>query len=283
MKKGLILEGGALRGIYTAGVLDAFLDNNINFDGVVGVSAGAIHGASFLSKQKGRSLKSTADWCWSPKYMGWGSLFFTGNYFNSKFCYEKIPNELYPFDHKTFNDNPSDFYVVCTDARTGEPVYHLCPDLEYKNLKYLQASASMPVVSRPLKLDGKKWLDGGIADSVPIKKFQEMGYEKNVVILTQEKKPASSEFNVFVPLTKIFCPFRKSIIKELETQFDRYEKDLSYLEEQQQDGKVFIIRPKSKPVADVMERNPENIRKTHQQGYEDGLSCIEALKIFFAE
>ena len=104
--------------------------------------------------------------------------------------------------------------------------------------------------------------------------------QKNETIISLGKKLLDMGFNVFVPLTKMFCPFRKSIIKELETQFDRYEKDLSYLEEQQQEGKVFIIRPKTKPVADVMERNPENIRKTHQQGYEDGLSCIEALKKF---
>ena len=138
MKKALILEGGALRGIYTAGVLDAFLENGIEFDAVAGVSAGAIHGASFLSKQKGRSLYSCADWCRSPRYMGFASLIFTGDFFNSKFCYEIIPEKLYPFDHKTFNENPADLYVVCTDYKTGEPLYHLCETMEYKHLKYLQ-------------------------------------------------------------------------------------------------------------------------------------------------
>lgn len=283
MKKGLVLEGGALRGIYTAGVLDAFLDNNISFDGVIGESAGTIHGASFVAKQVGRSLNSTADWCGSPKYASWRSFFLTGNYFNSNFCYKKIP-EMYPLDNKTFSESNTPFYVVCTDFETAEPLYHLCPSLELgtDHIRYLQASASMPVVSRPLKINGRKYVDGGIADAVPIKKFQEMGYEKNVVILTQEKKD-NDEFNFFVPLTKIFCPFHKKIIKALETQVSRYNDDLKYLEAEVKAGRVFLIRPKYKPVADVLEKNPDNIRTTYKQGYDEALSIIDDVKKFLAD
>lgn len=279
---GLVLEGGAHRGVYTAGVLDAFLDNGISFDGIIGVSAGAIHGASFVSKQKGRSVNYTAEYCGSPKYMGFWSLFTTGNYFNEKFCYYDLPEKLYPIDSETFKNNPADFYVVCTDYESGNAYYHLCPELCTGdiNMRYLQASASMPVVARPLKIDGHLYADGGIADSIPIKKFQEMGYTKNIVVLTQEEKPSDSEFNAFVPLSKIFCSKYKNVIAKLETQFGRYSDDLEYLKQQEKEGKLLIIRPSVKPFAGVMERNPDRIRKTHKLGYDDAVNMMDKIKEF---
>jgi len=280
--KGLVLEGGAHRGIYTAGVMDAFLENGIEFDGVIGVSAGAIHGASFVSRQIGRSVNYTAEYCGSRKYMGWGSFFTTGNYFNVRFCYYKIPSEKYPIDSKIFRENAAKMYVVCTDFDTAEPLYHECPELEVGGLhmKYLQASASMPVVSRPVKIDGKKYVDGGIADSVPEKQFRKMGYTKNVVVLTQEKRPAGNEFNAFVPLSQIFCPGHKKIVEALKSQYRRYQEDLEYLEQQEKEGNVFIIRPSYPPVAGVMERDGEKIRATHKQGYEDAVKVMDKLKEF---
>lgn len=283
--KGLILEGGAHRGIYTAGVMDAFLENGISFDGVIGVSAGAIHGASFVSRQIGRSLNYTANYCGSKEYMGWGSLLRTGNYFNEKFCYYKLPSEVNPFDGKTFEANPAKFYVVCTDFNTAEPLYHLCPSLEVGGLhmRYLQASASMPIVSKPLLIEGHRYVDGGIADSIPLKQFVKMGYGKNVVVLTQEEKPAETEFNGFVPLAKIFCPRHKAIIKALETQFDRYNEELEYLAKEEKAGNIFIIRPSVKPSAGVMERDGEKIRETHKLGYEDAVRMMGKLKEFLQE
>lgn len=280
--KGLVLEGGAHRGIYTAGVMDAFLENNITFDGVIGVSAGAIHGASFISQQIGRSVNYTAEYCNSKKYMGFGSLFRTGNYFNEKFCYYKLPSDLYPFNEKAFENNPAKFYVVCTDFDTGEAVYHYCPTLEVGGLhmRYLQASASMPIVSKPLRLEGKRYVDGGIADSIPEKQFRKMGYTKNVVVLTQEEKPKGTEFNGFVPLSKIFCPGHKAIIKALEIQNDKYYEELEYLAKEEKAGNILVIRPSVKPSAGVMERDPEKIRETHKLGYNDTLNMLDKIKDF---
>lgn len=280
--KGLVLEGGAHRGIYTAGVLDAFLDNGITFDGVIGVSAGAIHGASYVSRQKGRSVDFTEKYCSSRKYMGFGSLFTTGNYFNEDFCYYKLPSELNPFDENAFENNPVKFYVTCTDYDTGEPVYHLCPDLKVGGLhmKYLQASASMPIVSRPVRLEGRRFVDGGVADSIPEKQFRKMGFSKNVVVLTQEEKPMGNEFNGFIPMSKILCPAHKAIIKALETQERRYYEDLEYLAQEEKAGNVFIIRPTVKPSAGVMERDGSKIRETHKQGYDDTIKVMDKLKAF---
>ena len=282
--KVLVLEGGAHRGIYTAGVLDAFLENNITFDGVIGVSAGAIHGASFMSRQKGRSVNYTADYCSSKKYMGFSSLLRTGNYFNEQFCYYELPSKLYPFDHKSFAENPAKFYVVCTDLDSGQALYHYCPELTVGglNMKYLQASASMPVVSKALKLEGHSYVDGGIADSVPEKAFRNLGYTRNVVVLTQEEKSKGSEFNAFVPMAKFFYPRHKEIIKALESQNERYYEELEYLYKEEKAGNILIVRPSVKPSAGVMERKPQNIRDTHNLGYNDALKMMDKIKDFLS-
>lgn len=282
MKKGLVLEGGALRGVFTAGVLDAFLDYGIEFDGVIGESAGAIQGVSYISKQKGRAFKTTYDWCWSPKYMSWRSLFFTGNYFNVNFCYKKIP-EMYPIDEEAFKNNPAEFYIACTNCKTAEPFYYNCKEISVDSIsmKYLIASASMPIVARAIKIDGQKYVDGGIADSVPIKKFQSMGFEKNVVILTQKEK-LKEEFNFFTLLSKIFTPFRRKLIKALETQERRYLEIQDYMKKEEKAGRVFIIRPQEDLAAGVMERDPEKIKITYEQGYNEALRIMDDLQKFLS-
>jgi len=167
MKKGLVLEGGGHRGIFTAGILDVFLENDISFDGVIGVSAGAVHGASFLSKQKGRSLRYALKYCKDKRYMGVGSLLKTGDYFNVDFCYYQLPQILDPFDNETFENQTSKYYTVSTDVESGKAVYHQCRSLRDDYIKWIVSSASMPLVARIVEIEGQKLLDGGVADSIP--------------------------------------------------------------------------------------------------------------------
>ena len=184
MKTGLVLEGGGMRGSYTCGVLDAFLDHHIEFNGVIGVSAGACHGCSYVSGQRGRAFRITETYQHDPRYMGIRSLLTTGDLFNAKFTYHTIPEQLDPYDFKAFNETKTKLYAVCTNVESGKAEYFRMIRME-QDVEYVRASASLPLVSRIVEIDGKKLLDGGIADSIPIRKFQSMGYDRNIVVLTQ--------------------------------------------------------------------------------------------------
>lgn len=273
-KIGLVLEGGGHRGIYTAGVLDTFAENKISFDGVMGVSAGCVHGASFLSGQIGRSIRYTTKYCNNSNYMGIGSLITTGNFFNEKFCYYDLPETLDPFDNDTFDKNQTQFFAVCTDVKTGSAIYHECETLKGEKIKWLQASASMPLVSKIIKIEDNLLLDGGIADSIPIKKMQELGFEKNVVILTQEagyRKNANS----LLPIIKLVYKKYPKLIEAIENRHIIYNQQLEFLEEQEKLGNVIIIRPSEKPTASRTEKDKEKILETYNLGKKDALSIIK--------
>ena len=191
-KTGLVLEGGGFRGIYTAGVLDVFMEEGLSFDGLIGVSAGAIHGCSFISGQKGRSIRYYRKYCGDPRFMSIRSWLTTGNVVGVDFCYHELPEVLDKFDDEAFMKNPSHYYVVCTNVETGKPEYIRLTDMR-KEIDYLRASASLPYFSKIVEIDGKKYLDGGCTDSVPLEAFEDLGYGRNVVVLTEpedyRKKP----------------------------------------------------------------------------------------------
>lgn len=273
-KIGLVLEGGGHRGIYTAGVLDTFAENKISFDGIMGVSAGCVHGASFLSGQIGRSIRYTTKYCDNSNYMGIGSLITTGNFFNEKFCYYDLPETLDPFDNDTFDKNQTQFFAVCTDVKTGSAIYHECETLKGKKIKWLQASASMPLVSKIIKIDDNLLLDGGIADSIPIKKMQELGFEKNIVILTQEAGYRKNP-NSLLPIIKLVYKKYPKLIEAIENRHIIYNQQLEFLEEQEKLGNVIIIRPSEKPTASRTEKDKEKILETYNLGKKDALSIIK--------
>ncbi|MEE1000051.1 MAG: patatin family protein [Treponemataceae bacterium] len=279
MKKGLVLEGGGHRGIFTAGVLDVFLENNISFDGVIGVSAGAVHGASFLSKQKGRSLRYALKYCNDKRYMGLGSLLKTGDYFNVDFCYYQLPQVLDPFDNETFENQTSAYYTVSTDVNTGEAVYHQCKTLRDDYIKWIVSSASMPLVARIVEIDGQKLLDGGVADSIPEAAFRKMGYTKNVVILTQPKGYEKSK-NSMLPLIKRIYKKYPKFVEAVENRHAVYNQELRDLENLEKTGDVFVLRPKSELIASRTERNPEKMQETYNQGRILALEEIEKIKEF---
>ena len=273
-KIGLVLEGGGHRGIYTAGVLDTFAENKISFDGVMGVSAGCVHGASFLSGQIGRSIRYTTKYCDNSNYMEIGSLITTGNFFNEKFCYYDLPETLDPFDNDSFDKNQTQFFAVCTDVKTGSAIYHECETLKGEKIKWLQASASMPLVSKIIKIEDNLLLDGGIADSIPIKKMQELGFEKNIVILTQEAGYRKNP-NSLLPIIKLVYKKYPKLIEAIENRHIIYNQQLEFLEEQEKLGNVIIIRPSEKPTASRTEKDKEKILETYNLGKKDALSIIK--------
>lgn len=273
-KIGLVLEGGGHRGIYTAGILDTFAENKISFDGIMGVSAGCVHGASFLSGQIGRSIRYTTKYCDNSNYMGIGSLITTGNFFNEKFCYYDLPETLDPFDNDTFDKNQTQFFAVCTDVKTGSAIYHECETLKGEKIKWLQASASMPLVSKIIKIEDNLLLDGGIADSIPIKKMQELGFEKNIVILTQEAGYRKNP-NSLLPIIKLVYKKYPKLIEAIENRHIIYNQQLEFLEEQEKLGNVIIIRPSEKPTASRTEKDKEKILETYNLGKKDALSIIK--------
>ena len=176
-KTGLVLEGGGMRGIYTAGVLDVFMENGITFDGVIGVSAGAIHGCSFVSGQKGRSIRYYMKYCRNWQFMSFRSLLLTGNIAGEKFCYHTLPEKLDPYDYEAFKKSPTKFYVGCSNVETGKAEYLPITDMK-EQIDRMRASASLPLVSKIVKTAGLKLLDGGCTDSIPVKAFCENGIYK---------------------------------------------------------------------------------------------------------
>jgi len=274
VKTGLVLEGGGMRGIYTAGVLDVFLENGITFDGVIGVSAGAVHGCSFVSGQKGRSIRYYKKYCRDPRFMSYRNFFRTGDVVDEKFCYHDLPEILDPYDYEAFNASNTEFYVTCTNVETGKPEYLRITDMK-KQVDFMRASASLPYVSRTVETGGMKLLDGGCSDSIPVKAFMDMGFERNVAVLTRErgyiKKPERSG------LAKHFYRNYPDFAKAVENRPNVYNRSVKEIMDLEKEGKVFIIQPSKAPKIGRMSHNVEEIIKTYEAGREDAKERLDAL------
>ncbi len=279
-KKGLVLEGGGLRGIYTAGVLDVFLENDINVDGVIGVSAGAIHGASFVSRQKGRSLRYSLKYRNDKEYMSISSLIKTGDLFGVDFCYHKLPEELDRYDYEAFLQNPTKLFVCCTNIETGKPEYLECTDMK-PDMEKLRASASLPLVSRIVEIDGKKYLDGGTSDSIPIFEFRRRGYRKNIVILTRPKGYVKKKDSL-IKLEAIKYKEYPEYVKKAAMRHLYYNKTLEKLDELEKKGEVLIIRPSFEIEISRTERDEKKIQAMYDLGVFDAESRLEEIKAFLA-
>lgn len=278
MKLGLVLEGGAMRGLYTAGVLDVMMEQGLDFDGVIGVSAGAAFGCNYKSKQIGRTLRYNKKYSKDPRYAGLRSLIKTGNYYNAEFAYGEVPFKLDIFDTKTFSENPVEFYVVCTDVETGNPFYKKLEKGEQEDIDWIRASASMPVVSKPVLLEGHKYLDGGISDSIPIEWFRSIGYTKNLVVLTRpegyRKKP-SSKF-----LTKLFVRKYPKIAEKMLERSLVYNKTLDILAEQEKDGTSFVLCPSKDLNLKRTEKDPEKFEELYRLGRADAMKNLDKIRRF---
>lgn len=282
MKKGLILEGGAMRGLFTAGILDVFMHHGITFDGMVGVSAGAAFGCNFKSGQIGRTLRYNKKYCRDKRYCSFHSLLTTGDLYGADFCYNTLPMELDVFDNDAFSRNPMEFYVVCTDIERGEAIYKKCNTGVGEDLLWFRASASMPLVSRIVEIDGGKFLDGGMADSVPVKFFERMGYDKNVVILTQPENYLKKK-NSSLPLIRVVFKKFPNLVKVMENRHNVYNETLEYIKEREKDGRIFVIRPEKSLDIGHIEHNPENLQRVYDNGCEVAKKKITKLKEFLSE
>lgn len=278
-KTGLIMEGGAMRGLFTAGVIDVMMENNIEFDGAIGVSAGAAFGCNYKSKQIGRAARYNIKYCNDPRYCSLKSLITTGNLFGADFCYRELPEKLDLFDNATYNSNPMDFYVVCTDVETGKPLYKKCDTTEGELLEWIRASASMPLVSKIVEVGGYKLLDGGISDSIPLKYFESIGYNKNVLILTQPKDYVKKK-NELLPLMKIILRKYPKLVEAMAIRHEMYNKTTEYINEKEKKGDIFVVRPEKKLEVGRIEKNPEKLRQAHLAGRTEGEKAIAQMKEF---
>lgn len=276
----LILEGGGMRGLYTAGVLDFFYDKNIEFSSLYGVSAGACHGCNYLSKQRERGLKVYTEHIHDKRYMGIGNLIKTGDYFSKDFNLNIVPNELNKFDYETMRSSKCDFYAAVTNCETGKPEYLKVDDLK-KDLDKVWASSSLPMLSRMVTVDGNKYLDGGVADSIPIKRSIKDGNKKNVVVLTRDITYSKAK-NSLMPLLKIKYKKYPKLIKAMENRHIKYNETLEFLKEQEKKNNVFIIRPKKEVTIGRLEKNKEKLYALYYEGYNEAKEKYNDLMEYLA-
>lgn len=279
MKKGLILEGGAMRGMFTAGVTDVMMERGITFDGAVGVSAGAAFGTNYKSHQIGRTIRYNKRFCNDPRYCGLRSLLTTGNLYNTDFAYRELPLHLDVFDFAAYRSNPMEFYVVCTDVETGEPVYHRYDGTEESGFDWIRASASMPLVSRIVDIDGKKLLDGGIADAIPLRFFQNLGYTRNMVILTQAADYRKKKTGA-LPLIRLMYRRYPQLVQAMARRHDMYNSTLEYIHRQEAAGNILVIRPEAPLPVSRVEKNPQKLQEAYDIGRRTAAGQLERILRF---
>lgn len=278
-KNGLVLEGGAMRGMFTAGVLDVLMEQNIEFDGAIGVSAGATFGCNFKSKQIGRTIRYNMKYCNDPRYCSFRSLLKTGDLFGAEFCYHTLPEQLDLFDNETYEHSPMEFHIVCTDVNTGKPVYYKCDKFDHDGLEWVRASASMPLVSRIVEVGGRQMLDGGISDSIPLEYFQSIGYHRNLVVLTQPRDYVKKE-NKMLPLMKLTLKRYPNLIETMRQRHVNYNQTLDYIRSEEKKGTVLVLCPKEKLPVGRIEHNPERLKHVYDLGQEVALENLEKIKTF---
>lgn len=283
MESCLVLEGGALRGLYTAGVLDTLMDAGIYIPNAIGVSAGTLFGLNYYSDQKGRALRYNKKYAKDKRYMSVRSLIFTGNFVNKDFAYYKMSNVLDPFDNETYMKKDKTFYATVTNIENGKPEYlKITNPLE--QMEELRATSAIPLASRIIKIEDKKYLDGGISDSIPVKKAEKLGYEKIVVVLTQpedyQKKPYASKI---IKLMKVKYRKYPHLIEDVLDRHTRYNETLAYIKELEKKKKIFVIRPSKLLDVKLNNSNPEKYQEVYNTGVEDCKKIIKKLKKYLEE
>jgi predicted patatin/cPLA2 family phospholipase len=281
MKKGLVMEGGAMRGMFTAGVTDVFMENGIEFDAGIGTSAGAAFGCNYKSRQIGRALRYNKRYCTDKRYISAESFFKTGNLYSEDFCYHEIPEELDKLDFETFNDNPMEFYCTCTNIETGLAVHHRHDKLrdDFNTfLEWVRASCAMPLLEQIVEIDGLKLLDGGVADSVPIRYMEDLGYDRNVVILTQPLTYIKKKINYGMLAKAVYNNYPK-LTDAMLNRHERYNECYSYIRGKELKGDILVIRPPE--ALDIsISRKPEELQRVYNIGRKEGLMNLEKVKRF---
>jgi len=281
MKRGLVLEGGAMRGLFSAGICDVMMEHDIWPDGIIGVSAGAAFGCNYKSRQPGRAIRYNMRFAKDRRYSGLWSLLTTGDYFNAEFAYHTVPNTYDLFDDAAFEANPMEFVVVCTDVTTGKPIYQKLSASDRETYDWIRASASMPLVSRVVELSGHKLLDGGVSDSIPLAYFEQRGYDRNVVILTQPDG-YQKEHNRLMLLMKMALSKYPQMIDALDKRHIMYNQQLDFVRKAEAEKRCLIIRPEEKIPIGHISHNPEQMRRVYEMGRKTGEQQIENIKNFYA-
>ena len=282
MKKGLILEGGAMRGLFTAGIIDVMMEHDVWPDGLVGVSAGAAFGCNYKSRQPGRAIRYNKRFARDSRYSGLRSLLTTGDYFNAAFGYHVIPRQYDVFDNAAFSQNPMEFVAVCTDVETGQPIYKRLTEATDTTYDYIRASASMPLCSKVVCLEGHKLLDGGVSDSIPLEWAEHNGYERNVVILTQPLGYRKTHTRL-MPLMRIGLRRYPRMIEAMDRRYQMYNRQLDYVGQAEREGRCLVIRPDAKlPIGHVC-HNPEQMERVYQIGREIGERKMNEIKRYLCE
>ena len=280
MKKGLVLEGGAMRGLFTAGIIDVMMEAGVEPDGLIGVSAGAAFGCNYKSRQPGRAIRYNTRFAKDARYSGLKSFLTTGDYFNAQFGYHIVPYQYDLFDVAAFEQNPMEFMVVCTDVLTGQAVYHKMDRVDYDELEWLRASASMPLASKVVEVAGHKLLDGGVADSIPLAYFESIGYDRNVVILTQPEGYVKHRTKL-MSLMRIGLRRYPEMIQAMDRRYLMYNRELEFVRQAEREGRCLVIRPDEKLPIGHISHDPEEMKRVYQIGREMGDRYIERIKAFY--
>ncbi len=274
-RTGLVLEGGGMRGIYTAGVLDVFMEHGVTFDGVIGVSAGAVHGSSYVSGQAGRNIRYYKKYCRDKRFMSMRNWLFSGNVVGEKFCYHDLSEILEPYDYEAFDASGTAFYVVCSNVETGKPEYLRVTDMKGQ-IDLLRASASLPLVSRIVNFDGKKLMDGAYTDSIPVAAFHnQMGYKKIVVVQTRQRGYVKKQ--KFNPVVRLWYHRYPRFVRALERRSVTYNRSVEQIERLEAKGKIFVIRPDADLNLGRMEPDPEKLQQVYEIGRGDAKARLEEM------
>lgn len=279
-RTGLVLEGGGMRGIYTAGVLDVLMEHGISFDGVIGVSAGAIHGCSFVSGQIGRSIRYYKKFCRDKRFMSFRNVIRTGDIVDEQFCYHELPETLDPFDYDAFERSPVKYYVTCSNLETGKAEYLQITDMRGQ-IDLMRASASLPYVSRIVEFDGKKLLDGGCTDSIPVHAFMKMGYEKNVVVLTRHREYVKEPEHA--SLAKVYYRQYPKFATAMENRHKAYNNSRKLIRRLQEEGKAFVICPSQELNIGRTCHDPEKLQEVYDLGRRDTIRQLGNLEVFMEQ
>lgn len=282
MKTGLVMEGGAMRGMFTCGVIDVLMENGITFDGAGGISAGAVFGCNFKSRQIGRPIRYNKRYCRDKRYKSLHSLLTTGDLYGVDFCYRELPDELDVFDRKAFRENSMAFYIGATDVDTGEIVYHRCSDGGDRDMQWLRASASMPLVSRVVEIDGRRLLDGGVAEPTPYFYMKKLGYDRCVVILTQpetyrkEKSPAQ-------PLIRFALRNYPRLAEAMEQRAERYNAHIAAIRDEEKKGNCLVVCPPEPLPIHRTENDPDRLEQAYQIGQAEAMRKMTEIRTFLQD
>ncbi len=277
MKTGLVLEGGGMRATYTIGVLDVMMENGIEYDGIIGVSAGAIHGASYKARQPGRNIRYYKKYAHDKRFMSFRNMILTGDMVGKKFCYEDIPWTLDPIDNDAFKENPTEFYAVCANVLTGGTEYFKVDDLKDPvQMEYLRASATLPFVSKIVNVGGYKLLDGGMTDSIPLRRFQQMGFEKNVVVATRTDSYVKEAENI--GLANILYHAYPNFLNAMKERPKMYNEQKEYILAEEKKGSIFFIRPSEELGISRTDADPDHLEEVYQIGRKDAERLLPKLR-----